>query len=133
MAAALVAALMLAGCGSAEDGESAPERQEALGETAVLRFAVRVDRPLAEGANDLHLEVVEAASGTPLVGAKVDVAAQMPAMGHASQAPAAIEDLGAGNYAVRSLVLPMPGRWQVRFAAAEASTSDRVTFTYDVP
>lgn len=113
---------LVVGCGSAD----APSDDGKL-------FSV-ASEPVAaprRGANTFRIRVATL-GGQPVLGAKVEVLATMPAHAHEAPVPH-VTDEGHGLYVVEDVIFSMPGLWQIRVVARTAQGSDGKTFQYEVP
>jgi hypothetical protein len=130
LARVFVGAIVLFGCGSAD--ETADPFRDVVGNKGLLHFQVDAEKPLAQGPNDLMISIFETSTHSGFVGAQVELSATMPAMAHATPTTVTVEEREGGKYIARSLSLPMAGRWVVELQASRQEIIDTAQLTYDL-
>ena len=72
------------------------------------------------------------ATGRPVQGARISVAAGMPEHGHGVPTQPQVESLGGGMYDIEGLRFSMGGWWELKLAIETPAGTDRVTFNLDL-
>jgi hypothetical protein len=122
----LWAALVLVACG--EEAASSPNGPVSADSSSGALHAVVVTTPdpPQRGVN----QAVVTLSGEGVhEGQAVKLTPWMPSHGHGTAVSPDVSALGAGQYQVTNLYLPMPGLWQLRIEAA----NDEVVPSIEVP
>lgn len=91
--------------------------------------------PEAIPLNRIHSWVltVQKPDGTPVTGAKISIAGDMPAHGHGLPTePEVTEEMGGGRYLVEGMKFHMQGFWVVTFTIEGGGKSDSATFNVNV-
>ena len=121
-------------CEGAADPDGDPETLTCLEEKGSVQgtFKVRILRatpdPPAKYTNNWVIRISDA-SGTPIVGARVEAGLYMPVHQH-SQPPPVITANADGTYSVSALELSMVGLFDLTFKLPDLA--DQVTFRFDV-
>jgi len=131
-AAAMLAALALAACASADPTPETGPRS-ALGEAEAILFEVTAETGPREGPNTFAITLHAAEDAAPLEDAALEVRAHMPAMAHGTPGDPAVEALGEGRYRALDVVFSMPGTWELHLSASTGALADDATFLYEVP
>ena len=113
---------LLAACGSSDPAPAGGRFHSELGSCSGT-FEFDPAEPVV-GKNRLDATLVDSEE-SPLEHAVLDVQTWMPAHGHGSSAKPAVDEQGAGRYAITNLVFEMPGEWQLTINVDGAELSDR--------
>ncbi len=91
--------------------------------------------PVAGELFEVKVTVLDASSGKPVAGARVEVDARMPAHGHGMEtAPVTSPDpQRAGVYETQGMKFHMPGEWTILVDIGGGARPDRIEFPYIMP
>lgn len=124
--------LGLSAC-SVEDPGAGPQAGTTQpGTHGLLKLALIPEGSVQEGTNGFRLEVWDAATNSPIAGAKPTARIVMPSMGHETGPQDALE-VGGGKYDLTSVVFDMPGAWSVRLRVEKGALVDEAEFQVQVP
>jgi hypothetical protein len=101
-------------------------------ETSDVRVSAQLEPdPPRVARHHLALSIADA-SGAPVSGASLEVRAEMPLHGHASNERVEVMELSEGEYALFPVTFTMPGRWRVVVQIAAGELEGQRTFVYEV-
>jgi len=127
LAATLSAALLLvAGCESEDDGNTAGTT-----DPAITLHITTAPSPPKVGQNKWTV-MVHGKDGKMASGASVTVEPTMPSMGHGSSEKAVIKEISTGKFEAFPITLQMGGKWQVVVKATVGSETVTDTKDYDI-
>jgi hypothetical protein len=135
---ALLAIALGAGCSSSSDEQAGTAFPDAPlttvtssgGKLSVAAFTSPAQPP-ARGMLVVKLAFTEVAGGKPVDGLTLEMAPDMPSMGHGTPTIPRISGKGGGVYLAEDVNLFMAGRWDLRITVSGAS-SDVVVVPVDV-
>lgn len=91
-----------------------------------------VDPPrILRGTNDWVVEITDK-SGSAVNSATVAVKPFMPAHGHSSATVPTVTEKGDGAYQIDSVVLSMPGTWEITLTITSENQTDSAVFHFCV-
>lgn len=113
----MLAVLALFACHDGEDHETEtttpPTEEGLLTDGGLYRMILSQDPdPAVSGPTVITLGLHEAARGSPVTGARVDVVPWMPDHGHGIHGEPEVEERGGGGYEI-SFSYTMPGTWEL--------------------
>lgn len=122
---ALLVQLSCASGGGSNDAELVAESTATSSSGRLQVTARTIDgEPPARGANSFEIEIVRSDGGAATQSGIEAVTPWMPAMGHGTSARPTVAEIGEGRYRVDSVLLFMPGLWELRVSIAEPFEDD---------
>lgn len=122
--------VVAAGCSVASSPSSSSDT--VAGANGHVEVEVQSVGAVREGPNGFRLQLVDAATNAPLLGAQLTARVSMPAMGHESGEADATE-IGGGTYELPSVVFDMPGAWSLRLRVQKDALVDEAEYPVEVP
>jgi hypothetical protein len=113
-------------------GDTFSANMSRLGKSGVVTFVIVDSNPSPPQIFDNVWRVrLEDASGSAIEEASILVTTWMPAHGHGSPKQTVVSELGAGEYELDPVNLPMPGLWEITLdATLNGGSTDSATFSF---